>query len=99
MKNDIFMKGTLPFELEEEVLTAEDVDKPAKLIVYNDDFNTFEYVESCLMRICKHGPEQAKQCSHLIHWRGSCCVKVGTRTVLGAMEDALTRCGLRVDLQ
>ena len=37
--------------------------KPYKLIVHNDDYNTFDWVITCLMKICKHEQEQVTQCA------------------------------------
>ena len=42
----------------------------SRLIVYNDDVNTFEWVIQCLCKYCKHTPEQAEQCAYLIHHSG-----------------------------
>ena len=35
--------------------------KPFKLILHNDDYNTFEWVITCLMKVCGHEYEQASQ--------------------------------------
>ncbi|MCS7078177.1 MAG: ATP-dependent Clp protease adaptor ClpS [Bacteroidia bacterium] len=84
-------------EIDKESITNND--KQARLIVYNDDINTFDYVEQCLMNICHHTPEQAQQCSHLIHWRGSCCVKQGEYSIMQDMAEKLKRCGLRASVR
>jgi ATP-dependent Clp protease adaptor protein ClpS len=88
-----------PFYKEYENESIVDNDKDAKLIVFNDDFNTFDYVEECLIRICNHSPEQAQQCSHLIHWRGSCCVKQGEYNIMQDMAKKLKSCGLKAGVQ
>jgi len=49
-----------------------------ELIVYNDDFNTFDFVIECLISICGHDKIQAEQCTLLIHYKGKCSVKQGT---------------------
>ena len=46
-----------------------------EIIVYNDDVNTFDHVIDTLIRVCKHTPEQAEQCSLIIHYNGKCTVK------------------------
>jgi ATP-dependent Clp protease adaptor protein ClpS len=66
----------------------------SKLIVYNDDFNTFDWVITCLCNYIKHTPEQAEQCALLIHTRGKCQVKSGSKTKLQPMKEALTDAGL-----
>jgi ATP-dependent Clp protease adaptor protein ClpS len=55
------------------------------LIVHNDDFNTFDFVIDCLMKICEHTEQQAEQCTILIHFKGKCEVKYGT------LDDLLPR--------
>ena len=48
-----------------------------EIIVYNDDVNTFDHVIDTLMRVCEHTPEQAEQCSLIVHYNGKCTVKTG----------------------
>lgn len=45
---------------------------PYVLILSNDDYNTFEWVITCLMNVCKHEYEQANQCAHIVHFKGEC---------------------------
>ena len=42
----------------------------SKLIVYNDDHNSFEWVIECFCNYLKHSSEQAEQCAYLIHNKG-----------------------------
>jgi ATP-dependent Clp protease adaptor protein ClpS len=46
-----------------------------EIIVYNDDVNTFDHVIDTLIRVCDHTPEQAEQCSLIVHYNGKCTVK------------------------
>lgn len=48
-----------------------------ELVLYNDDVNTFDHVIETLMRVCDHTPEQAEQCSMIVHYNGKCTVKTG----------------------
>jgi ATP-dependent Clp protease adaptor protein ClpS len=66
----------------------------SSLIVYNDDFNTFNWVIECLCKYLKHSPEQAEQCALLIHTKGKCQVKSGSETVLKPLKEALLDAGL-----
>lgn len=59
--------------------------KLSKLVIYNDDFNTFDNVIDALIEICKHNPEQAEQCTLIIHHKGECTVKLGEATNLAEM--------------
>lgn len=60
------------------------------LILHNDDVHTFDYVIDALIDICEHGYEQAIQCTYLVHYKGKCDVKKGSRAELKPMKDALT---------
>ena len=44
-------------DIEEEILRAEK--KQNELVIYNDDFNTFDYVIDTLIKVCGHEPLQA----------------------------------------
>jgi ATP-dependent Clp protease adaptor protein ClpS len=65
-----------------------------KLIVYNDDVNTFDHVIECLVRICEHDELQAEQSALIIHYKGKAVVKTGERGELAAMCQALCDEGL-----
>jgi len=83
-------------QLEELLLEEEitEVGKKAQIIVYNDDHNTFDWVIDCFVDILKHTPEQAEQCSLLIHFKGKASVKTATMNVLKPLKDALIDKGL-----
>lgn len=66
----------------------------SSLVVYNDDVNTFEWVIECFCKYLKHTPEQAEQCALMIHTRGKCSVKSGTKEELEPYKTALTDAGL-----
>jgi ATP-dependent Clp protease adaptor protein ClpS len=73
---------------EVDVITEEAVNH--KLIVWNDEVNTFEWVIDTLMAVCGHYKEQAEQCTMLIHYKGKCAVKNGSFDELKAQRDAIT---------
>jgi ATP-dependent Clp protease adaptor protein ClpS len=79
-------------ELDVDLLT--DHEDPCHLIVWNDDVNTFEWVIETLIDVCGHTPEQAEQCSYLIHYKGKCAVKHGEYDELKPMCDAITERGI-----
>lgn len=88
------------YQLDEEVLLEHDVDTlPMRdLIVYNDDVNTFEHVIETLIAVCKHTPEQAEQCTIIIHFKGKCAVKKGSFEELIPMRTALCDRGLSAEI-
>ena len=72
---------------------------PYVLILSNDDYNTFEWVITCLMNVCKHEYEQANQCAHIVHSKGECDVKYGEFKKLSDMKDKLQNAGLSVTIE
>lgn len=72
---------------------------PYVLILHNDDFNSFDWVIECLMKVCGHEYEQANQCAHLVHFRGKCDVKRGDQETLNKMYKKLQGAGLSVTLE
>jgi len=64
------------------------------LIIYNDDFNSFDHVISSLVKVCNHESIQAEQCTFIIHHNGKCAVKKGELKTLRPMRDALCERGI-----
>jgi ATP-dependent Clp protease adaptor protein ClpS len=86
-------------EYEEDIAVLEDCAFENKLIVYNDDVNTFDFVISCLVEICGHTLEQAEQCTMLIHYKGKCRVKTGSLELLKPMHEKLLSKSLTSEIQ
>jgi ATP-dependent Clp protease adaptor protein ClpS len=88
----------IQFAVQEETLTdlleAIETTDVQDLVVFNDDFNTFEHVIDTLIKICKHSIEQAEQCTWIIHYKGKCVVKTGTFDFLKPMRDAICKKGI-----
>ena len=59
------------------------------LILHNDDEHSFDYVIDALIEICKHGYEQAEQCTLITHYKGKCDVKKGGFETLKPLKTAL----------
>ena len=83
-----------PQEQVEEILS-----QPYILILHNDDYNTFDWVINCLMRVCNHEPEQASQCAHIVHFIGKCDVKRGDYETISDMYNQLKSCGLNTTME
>ena len=78
-----------------EVMQVEDVNlEHSQLVVYNDDFNTFDWVIQCFMEVCSHTFEQSEQLSLIVHYKGKAIVKSGNFEKLKPMKDALVERGL-----
>jgi ATP-dependent Clp protease adaptor protein ClpS len=82
----------------EEVLLLEEEVELRNLVVYNDDVNTFEHVIKTLIDVCGHEPQQAEQCTLLIHYKGQCSVKNGTFDELEPMCTAIHDRGISADV-
>lgn len=86
-------------ETDEDVLIEDEIadsntGEPAKLLVYNDDHNTFDWVIQCFMEILQHTSEQAEQLALIIHFKGKATVKNGSFKELKPKKDALIDRGL-----
>lgn len=76
-------------EYEEDVAVLEKEDEVYKIILWNDEVNTFDYVIDALVDICEHTLEQAEQCTFLVHYKGKCTVKTGSLEKLKPMHEKL----------
>jgi ATP-dependent Clp protease adaptor protein ClpS len=82
-------------ELEVETLEK----KENKIVLFNDDFNTFDHVIDMLIAACDHTPVQAEQCSLIVHYKGKCNVKSGEYEDLEPRCTALLEAGLTAEIQ
>ena len=83
-------------ELEEVIVEDEitHLGELSQLVVYNDDFNTFDWVIQCFTEILKHSNQQAEQLSLIIHFKGKATVKTASFSELKPQKDALIDRGL-----
>ncbi|GGG55624.1 ATP-dependent Clp protease adaptor ClpS [Bizionia arctica] len=65
--------------------------KNNEIVLYNDEVNTFDHVINTLVFACEHTPEQAEQCSIIVHYKGKCTVKTG------AYDELEPRCSMLLD--
>jgi ATP-dependent Clp protease adaptor protein ClpS len=94
-------------ETETETITKEKIERETvkvsqrerNLIVYNDEVNTFDFIIESLITVCKHEREQAEQCTHIIHYKGKCAVKVGTFRKLQPLCEALADRGISAAIE
>ncbi len=70
----------------------------SKLVVFNDDKNTFEHVIDTLIDVCGHTPEQAEQCAWIIHSKGKYAVKEGSFEALAPMRNDICRRGISAEI-
>ncbi|HRW98876.1 MAG TPA: ATP-dependent Clp protease adaptor ClpS [Cyclobacteriaceae bacterium] len=86
----------MSYKEQEEVDVLESVETTdvKDLVVFNDDFNTFEHVIQTLINVCNHSPQQAEQCTWIIHYRGKCTVKTGSFEELQPQRQAICERGI-----
>ncbi len=89
-------KTGVKYEELEEILVLDESSTGVKsqLVVYNDDYNTFDWVIQCFVEVCNHTDEQSEQLSILVHFKGKATVKTGVMSQLKPMKDALIDRGL-----
>ncbi len=78
-------------KVSEEYLLEEETKQLNEIVLFNDDVNTFDHVIDTLIAVCDHTPEQAEQCSLIVHYKGKCTVKTGE------YEDLKPRCSSLLD--
>lgn len=78
-------------QYKEELLVEEAEANENQIVLYNDDVNTFDHVIDTLIYACDHTPEQAYQCSLIVHFKGKCTVKSGP------FDDLKPRCTILLD--
>ncbi|MEE2931022.1 MAG: ATP-dependent Clp protease adaptor ClpS [Bacteroidota bacterium] len=69
-----------------------------ELVLYNDDYNTFDHVIDCLEIICDHEILQAEQCALFTHHQGCCVIKKGKSDELESYKQDLISYGLNVQI-
>ena len=86
-------------EHELDVLIQEVTAKTKVIILYNDDYNTFNHVIDCLVKYCDHNIIQAEQCALIVHHNGKCDVKHGSYDKLKPVCEALLEQGLTAKIE
>ena len=85
-------------KVSEELLLDEETVKQNEIILFNDDVNTFDHVIETLIDVCDHTPEQAEQCSLIVHYKGKCTVKTGEYDDLKPRCTRLLQAGLSAEI-
>lgn len=82
-----------------EELLKETLNQHFEIVLYNDDVNTFDHVIDCLMNYCEHSMIQAEQCAYIVHYKGKCSVKKGSKEKLIPIAEALLNQHLRAKIE
>lgn len=82
----------------EDVLLEEETTSEHEIVLFNDDVNTLDHVITTLINVCEHTPEQAEQCSLIVHYKGKCTVKTGEYSFLEPKCSKLLQAGLSAEI-
>lgn len=85
-------------KISEELLLEEEIVNQNEIVLFNDDVNTFDHVITTLINVCDHTPEQAEQCSLIVHYNGKCTVKTGEYDELKPRCSKLLQAGLSAEI-
>ncbi len=83
----------------EELDLLTDSNKEHKIVLFNDDVNTFDHVIKTLVNECGHSYEQAEQCAYIVHFTGKCSVKTGSYEKLEPICSKLLEANLSAEIQ
>ena len=93
----------MPTEVQEETLTLEEVLAGLKelnrLILWNDDFNTFEHVIHCMIKYLDYSETQAQKIAWKVHNEGKCAILEGSFTEVEIYRKILQQEGLTVSVE
>jgi ATP-dependent Clp protease adaptor protein ClpS len=79
--------------------TGSGLDSGKKLVLFNDNVHTFDFVIETLVEVCNHDPEQAENCALIAHFKGKCAVKNGSFEELKPCYEEMVLRKLTVEIQ
>ena len=85
-------------QYQEEIEVLEQEVTKHEIILWDDDFNTFDFVIDSLIDVCEHSLLQAEQCTMLVHYKGKCAVKTGEYDDLKPRCSKLLSLGLTAEI-
>jgi ATP-dependent Clp protease adaptor protein ClpS len=74
------------------------LEKTHKITLYNDDNHDFLYIIACLIKICKHSPDQAEQCAIIVDNKGSYDIMSGVFNDIFDIYNQLSDLELNVEI-
>jgi ATP-dependent Clp protease adaptor protein ClpS len=90
-------------EVQEETLTLEEILASVKemhrLILWNDDFNTFDHVIYCMMKYLDYSESQAEKIAWKVHNEGKCAILEGSFTEVEVYRKILQQEELTVSVE
>lgn len=75
------------------------LEKTHKIVLFNDSSNTYQFVIACLIKFCKHDPEQAEQCALIAHNNNSCDIFSDSYNNVFNIASLLESKGLKIKIE
>lgn len=89
-------------ETKEETFTLEEILTSLKtshrLILWNDDVNTFDHVIHCMVKYLDYTESQAEKIAWEVHTKGKCAILEGSYTEMEIYRKILQQEGLTVSV-
>ncbi len=92
------MKTSYDTDVLEETEVTVNTDEESKIVLYNDHVNSFDHVIMCLVAFCDHDFQQAEQCATIVHYKGKCIVKHGSKDDMKTRAKKLSEEHLTVEV-
>jgi ATP-dependent Clp protease adaptor protein ClpS len=86
-------------EILEESGISTSSEQEKRLILWNDDYNSFEWVIICLVGLLDFTPEKAENAAWTVHLQGKEVVKTGSEEKLEPYKKLLEERGLTVSIE
>jgi ATP-dependent Clp protease adaptor protein ClpS len=102
ISQDLLIFAPMSTETKEETFTLEEILTSLKtvhrLILWNDDVNTFEHVIWCMMKYLDYSETQGEKIAWEVHNKGKCAVLEGSFTEMEVYRKILQQEGLTVSV-
>jgi len=93
----------MPTEVQEETFTLEEVlaglKEMRRLILWNDNHNTFDHVIHCMIKYLDYTESQAQKIAWKVHNEGKCAILEGSFTEVEIYRKILQQEGLTVSVE
>ena len=86
-------------EILSEIGISTSTEEEYKLILWNDDFNSFDWVIFCLMNFLKFTFDKAQSSAYNVHLIGKDIIKTGTKDDLLPYKKLLEERGLSLTIE
>ena len=98
LRNENYMNNVQLYEMSKKALKKSKRGK-YRVILHNDNHNTFEHVIDCLIDACGHNEFQAHQCAIIVHNAGRCAVFVDSHDTCKSVYEYLIKSKLKVTIE